>query len=84
MTFALHVSFFLASSLSDLKRSFTTLGKMQSTLYDFALEHLNKQKITFFWSTCIPSILLRMLQVQLIFNLLYFSVPDDGLVAFKY
>lgn len=48
MTFALHVSFFLASSLSDLKRSFTTLGKMQSTLYDFALEHLNKQTITLF------------------------------------
>ena len=41
------------------------------------------QKITLFWSTYRPSILLRMLLVHLIFSLLYVSVPDDGLVAFE-
>lgn len=50
-------------------RSFTTLGKMQSTLCDFALNHMQ----TIYLVKCVI--------VQLI--LLYFNVPDDGLAAFK-
>lgn len=41
MIFPLYVNSFQQSSLSDLNRSFTTLGKIQSALYDFATKHLN-------------------------------------------
>lgn len=50
MTFALYVDFFQASSLSDLTRSFITLGKIQSksTLYAFALQHLKQTENNLF------------------------------------